>query len=70
MPKLPQFSLIFNDLLNRLLEKDPAKRISWEHLRKHPFWSKEINLRKLPRQPAFDNYLKTYRGINADQFAD
>jgi serine/threonine protein kinase len=49
VPNLPQFSLIFNDLLSRLLEKDPVKRISWEHLRKHPFWSKEINLRKLPR---------------------
>jgi serine/threonine protein kinase len=40
---------MFNDLLVRLLEKDPVKRISWEHLRKHPFWNKEINLRKLPR---------------------
>lgn len=44
-----QFSVIFNDLLTRLLEKDPVKRISWEHLRKHPFWTKEINVRKLPR---------------------
>ena len=57
---------MLNDLLGRLLEKDPVKRISWEHLRKHPFWNKEINLRKLPRQPAFDNYLKVFRGINSD----
>ena len=55
-------------MLSRLLEKDPVKRISWEHLRKHPFWSKEINARKLPRQPQFDTYLKQFRGINADTF--
>lgn len=63
--KVDGFSVLFNDLLERLLEKDPVKRISWEHLRKHPFWLKEINVRKLPRQPSFDAYLKL-RGINAD----
>jgi len=47
--RVEKFSVMFNDLLTRLLEKDPCKRISWEHLRKHPFWTKEINLRKLPR---------------------
>jgi serine/threonine protein kinase len=61
--------VIFNDLLSRLLEKDPVKRISWEHLRKHPFWAKEINVRKIPRQPTFDTYL-TGRGINADEYAE
>ena len=61
---------MFNDLLGRLLQKDPVKRISWEHLRKHPFWTKEVNQRKLPRQPTFDNYLKVKRGINPDDFAD
>lgn len=61
---------MFNDLLSRLLEKDPCKRISWEHLRKHPFWTKEINLRKLPRQPAFEKYLTTARGINPDTFVE
>jgi len=50
-PQLEGFSPLFNDLLKRLLEKDPVKRIYWEHLRKHPFWFKEINQRKLPRQP-------------------
>lgn len=56
-------------MLSRLLEKDPVKRISWEHLRKHPFWLKEINARKLPRQVTFDIYL-TGRGINPDEYAD
>jgi len=45
------FSHLFNDLLKRLLHKDPVQRIHWEHLRKHPFWAKEINQRKIPRQP-------------------
>jgi serine/threonine protein kinase len=66
LPNVDGCSVMFNDLLSRLLEKDPVKRISWEHLRKHPFWTKEINLRKLPRQPAFESYLKKSRGINPD----
>ena len=70
MPPVSGFSVLFNDLLTRLLEKDPVKRISWEHLRKHPFWTKEINVRKLPRQPSFDLYLKESRGINPDQFQE
>ena len=61
---------MFTDLLGRLLEKDPVKRISWEHLRKHPFWTKEVNGRKLPRQPTFDDYLKKQRNVDPDTFAD
>jgi serine/threonine protein kinase len=48
-PQVEGFSPLFNDLIKRLLEKDPVKRIYWEHLRKHPFWAKEINQRKIPR---------------------
>jgi len=47
-PRVDQYSQEFNDLLARCLEKDTVKRIYWEHLRKHPFWAKEINQRKLP----------------------
>ena len=61
---------LFSDLLSRLLEKDPVKRISWEHLRKHPFWTKEINVRKLPRQPSFDEYLRKHRNVDPDAFAE
>ena len=66
-PKVEGFSPAFNDLLARLLEKDPVKRIYWEHLRKHPFWSKEINQRPLPKQPQFDTYL-TAHGISVEDF--
>jgi len=28
----------FNDLLRRLLEKDPTKRMGWDDVRSHAFW--------------------------------
>lgn len=46
------------------------KRIYWEHLRKHPFWAKEINQRKIPRQPQFDKYLQECRGIDPEELHD
>ena len=57
-------------MLGRLLEKDPVQRIQWEHLRKHPFWTKEVNGRKLPRQPTFDDYLRKVRNVDPDAFAE
>jgi serine/threonine-protein kinase ULK4 len=38
-PKVPDFSPEFNDLVAKLLEKDPLKRINWAELKRHPFWS-------------------------------
>lgn len=29
----------FNDLLKRMLEKDPIKRINWDEIKVHPFWT-------------------------------
>ena len=63
-------SPLFMDLISRILEKDPVKRISWEHLRKHPFWKKEVNARKLPRQPTFDDYLRNHRNVDPEEFAE
>lgn len=37
-PRVEGFSKEFNDLLTKLLEKDPIKRINWEELKSHPFW--------------------------------
>lgn len=37
-PRVEGFSVEFNDLLKRLLEKDPIKRINWEELKAHSFW--------------------------------
>ena len=65
--KLKNFGVEFNDLIVKLLEKDPVQRISWEQLRKHPFWDYEIAPRQLPEQPVFDEYLVS-RDINPDEF--
>jgi serine/threonine protein kinase len=48
VPHVDEMSPLFNDLLGRCLEKDPVKRISWEHLRRHPFWIKEIRVSQKP----------------------
>jgi serine/threonine protein kinase len=37
-PSVPGFSPEFNDLVAKLLEKDPLKRINWIELKRHPFW--------------------------------
>jgi serine/threonine-protein kinase ULK4 len=37
-PRVEGFTREFNDLLFKLLEKDPIKRINWEELKSHPFW--------------------------------
>ena len=37
-PKVEGYSTEFNDLLRRLLEKDPVKRINWDELKAHTFW--------------------------------
>lgn len=65
--KVDGFSPEFHDLLNKLLEKDPLTRISWEQLRKHPFWEEELPHRTLPKQPQFDHYIKM-RGFDPDEF--
>lgn len=38
-PRLDGFSPQFNDLISKLLEKDPIKRLSWDEIKKHPFWT-------------------------------
>ena len=42
VPWVSGFSDEFHDLLLKLLNKDPVEWISWEQLRKHPFWDSEI----------------------------
>ena len=39
-PKVEGFSPDFNDLISRLLVKDPIKRMHWDELKEHPFWEK------------------------------
>lgn len=43
------------------------RRISWDQLRKHPFWEEELPKRNLPRQPQFDYYVKS-KGLDPEEF--
>ena len=67
--ELPNFSDDFNDLIRRLLEKDPVRRITWHELKAHPFWYSTAPVYQFkrksfyPEQPQFDKYL-VGRGIN------
>jgi len=67
--KVTEFGDSFHDLLTKLLEKDPLRRISWDQLRKHPFWEEEIPHKRLPTQPQFDKYIKL-KGYDVKDFYD
>ena len=60
----------FNDLVRKLLEKDPTKRINWEEIRTHPFWREhQFTKRTYPKQEQFEQYLRS-RGIVPEHFYD
>lgn len=67
------FSDDFNDMIRRLLEKDPVKRISWHEIKTHPFWYSTAPVYQFkrkafyPEQPQFDKYL-VGRGINPQHY--
>ncbi|XP_024394414.1 serine/threonine-protein kinase RUNKEL [Physcomitrium patens] len=48
----------FEDLVSRLLVKDPVERIQWDELRNHSFWRTKCKVLPLPPQPAFENFLR------------
>ena len=52
------FSEAFRDLVGRCLEKNPAKRLSWEEVAAHPFWKSELNAQGMPEQAAFDDFAR------------
>lgn len=74
-PTVPGFSPEFNDLVSKLLKKDPIERINWPELKRHPYWTAQapmITLKKAvlyPDQPQFDEYLRS-RGIVPTHFYD
>ena len=64
MPGTP--SGTFQDLVQKLLEKDPGKRIKWDALRAHPFWRVKFKGKiQLPQQPAFESFLRGKAGGGA-----
>ncbi|KAG0627834.1 hypothetical protein M758_2G231400 [Ceratodon purpureus] len=58
----------FEDLVSRLLVKDPVERIQWDELRNHPFWRTRCKTLPLPPQPAFTNFLQlTHRSSSPEE---
>ncbi|GBG84170.1 hypothetical protein CBR_g38144 [Chara braunii] len=55
----------FEDLVMRLLMKDPCERMGWDELRDHPFWRTKYKILPLPLQPALENFLRQ-RGRRED----
>lgn len=53
------------DLVARLLEKDPARRIGWEEVAAHPAWREPLPPATLPTQRAFEAFLRRSRLANS-----
>jgi len=67
-PKVEGFSDNFNDLLFKLLEKEPMCRPSWNELSQHPIWRDDpFTSLPLPDQPHFERYLKC-KGVDPEHF--
>ena len=66
--ELPRGSKLAS-LIEGLLEKDPAKRLRFEEVIRHPFWDgceehlEEMARMKIPEEPQFNEYLAS-RGID------
>eukprot|EP00250_Pteridium_aquilinum_P022940 c25934_g1_i1 orf=3-2966(-) len=58
------------DLVARLLTKDPAKRLQWSELCQHSFWRAKMKLLHLPPQPAFTSSLRLLQQTNNHGGAD
>ncbi len=55
----------FSDLIGRLLDKDPGRRIGWAALPEHPFWQAPLPLRAMPPEPRLAAYLASQRAAAA-----
>ena len=64
------------DLVHGLLEKDPARRLDWNQVLRHPFWAESggatcaedlasMTSHPLPPQPAFQTYLSGVSGVSS-----
>ena len=61
-PPSHKFSHSFQDLLDRCLEKDPARRMSWDEMRQHSWFHdlpRPLDLLPIPDQPVFERLFKS-----------
>ena len=56
-PRVPGFSDLFNDLISKMLTKNPAKRARWEDISTHPWWIATPPPCVFPAQPKFEQFL-------------
>lgn len=51
----------FADLLKRLLDKNPATRMSWLEMLTHPFWRFSLRPMQMPQEPALLRFIELHR---------
>ena len=54
---LPDVSVAFEDLIARLLDKNPATRIGWDELPEHPFWESPLPQAAMLEQPLLETFI-------------
>jgi serine/threonine-protein kinase ULK4 len=54
---MPNASPEFVDLVCRLLDKNPATRITWVEMLTHPFWQFTLTPLTMPEEPALQQYI-------------
>ena len=54
--ELPDASPEFADLITRMLDKNPATRITWTEMLTHPFWQFTLPVLPVPAEPALERF--------------
>ncbi|PNW72926.1 hypothetical protein CHLRE_14g612000v5 [Chlamydomonas reinhardtii] len=50
----------YQEMISRLLDKNPATRIKWRELCAHPFWQVRLPTLDLPPEPALEAFIARY----------
>jgi serine/threonine-protein kinase ULK4 len=57
---MPDASPEFENLINRLLDKNPATRMTWAEMLTHPFWRFTLVPTQMPPEPALERYIEKH----------
>ena len=71
VPSIADLSFEMNDLIQKLLLKDPLQRPTWQEIKQHPVWLSssptyefKSKYAPYPEQPQFKDFIKQTRGIS------